>query len=29
VMISACKPFEKTIGEMIREFAGRASNEQD
>ena len=29
VMISACKPFEKTIGEMIREFAGRASNELD
>ena len=29
VMISACKPFEKTVGEMIREFAGRASNEQD
>lgn len=29
VMISACKPFEKTVGEMIREFTGRASNEQD
>jgi len=29
VTISACKPFEKTIGEMIREFAGDGPNEQD
>lgn len=29
VTISACKPFEKNVGEMIREFTGRASNEQD
>jgi len=29
VMISACKPFEKTVGEMVWEFVGVRINEQD
>ena len=29
VTISACKPFEKTVGEMIGEFVGEGANEQD
>ncbi len=29
VTISACKPFEKTVGEIIREFVGEGANEQD